>query len=460
MQDLQSAWMILLHCAAARANYQIRCVSPGGAAQFARYHDEQIWECVCNILQLDPIDAEVGREFSTLPLSVGGLGLRSASRLRESAFWASWADCLEMFRQRHPEVAAQLVDQLEGFPDTPVLEAAATAARSLNGVMGFEPPSWHALAAGARPEPQPEEFEIRSQGGWQHEAASRIERRFRDVDLFSRLDDPTITAITGGAGLAVSTCPTCRITRIEPQLFRVLLLRRLQLPLPMTVNNCRCSLPLDLRGHHQAACARAGVLGKRGYTLETVTARICREAGGTVATNVMVRDLDLAVFAGADGRRLEVVVDGLPLFGGSQLAVDATLVSALHVNGQARRGAAQEDGAALTIARRRKERRYPELVGTGGRARLVVLGLEVGGRWSVETQIFIWLLARGKARSVGYLVRRRVEHAWRLRWGSVLSCTAARAVARSLLELLGKRKQEREIRISSSFDGELWPTSE
>ena len=73
----------------------------------------------------------------------------------------------------------------------------------------------------------------------------------------------------------------------------------------------------------------AGVLGKRGCSLESVTARICREAGGTVATNVMVRDLDLAAFAGADGRRSEV--DGLPLFGGSQLAVDA-LVSALHAN--------------------------------------------------------------------------------------------------------------------------------
>ena len=41
---------------------------------------------------------------------------------------ASWADCLAMIRQRHPEVAAQLVDQLEGFPDTPVLQAASTAA--------------------------------------------------------------------------------------------------------------------------------------------------------------------------------------------------------------------------------------------------------------------------------------------------------------------------------------------
>ena len=111
---------------------------------------------------------------------------------------------------------------------------------------------------------------------------------------------------------------------------------------------------------------------------KSVTARVCREAGGTAATNVMIRDLDLAEFAGVDGRRLEVVVDRLPLFGESQLAIDATLVSALHASGQARRGAVEEDGAVLTIARRWKERRYPELVGPGRRARLVVLGLEVG----------------------------------------------------------------------------------
>ena len=43
-----------------------------------------------------------------------------------------------------------------------------------------------------------------------------------------------------------------------------------------------------------------------------------REAGGRVTTNVMLRDLDLPVPDAADSRRLEVVVDGLPLFGGSQ----------------------------------------------------------------------------------------------------------------------------------------------
>ena len=37
------------------------------------------------------------------------------------------------------------------------------------------------------------------------------------------------------------------------------------------------------------------------------------------------------------------------------------------------------------------------------------------------------------------LLRKRVEQAWRLRWGSSFSCTAARAVAASLLELSGAR---------------------
>ena len=39
------------------------------------------------------------------------------------------------------------------------------------------------------------------------------------------------------------------------------------------------------------------------------------------------------------------------------------------------------DGAALQAARRRKERRYPELVRRFGRARLLVLAVEVCGRW-------------------------------------------------------------------------------
>ena len=58
--------------------------------------------------------------------------------------------------------------------------------------------------------------------------------------------------------------------------------------------------------------------------MESAAARMCREAGGRVATNVLVRDMDLAAPDLTDSRRLEVVVDGLPLFGCCQLVVDTT----------------------------------------------------------------------------------------------------------------------------------------
>ena len=113
----------------------------------------------------------------------------------------------------------------------------------------------------------------------------------------------------------------------------------------------------------------------------------------------------MAVPHAHDTRRLEVVADGLPLFGGTQLAIDTTLVSTLHCDGSARRGAAHRDGAALVAARRKKERIYPELIGPHARARLVVLAGEVGGRWSDETRSFLCQLARAKALSEPSILR-------------------------------------------------------
>ena len=54
--------------------------------------------------------------------------------------------------------------------------------------------------------------------------------------------------------------------------------------------------------------------------MENVAARVCCEAGGRVTTNVLVRNLDHVGPDIADNRRLEVVADGLPLFGGAQLS--------------------------------------------------------------------------------------------------------------------------------------------
>ena len=107
--------------------------------------------------------------------------------------------------------------------------------------------------------------------------------------------------------------------------------------------------------------------------MENVAARICREAGGRVTTNVMVRDLDMVGPHVDDARRL-----GTGLFFLAQLAVDTTLVSARWTDGSARRFAAQQDGLAAEAARQRNVRTYPGLVGPHRRVHFVVLALEVG----------------------------------------------------------------------------------
>ena len=82
-----------------------------------------------------------------------------------------------------------------------------------------------------------------------------------------------------------------------------------------------------------------------------------------------------------------------------QLAADTTLVFAIRGDGEPVPGAADRDGVALRRARLRKEATYPELTHAGARARLVVVGMEVGGRWSKEARTFVQVLAKARVRS-------------------------------------------------------------
>ena len=106
-----------------------------------------------------------------------------------------------------------------------------------------------------------------------------------------------------------------------------------------------CGRQIDKFGHHRASCARAGVLGRRGFALESGTARVCREAGGRVTTNVMVRDLELDDPQAA-GTQVGNCRGWLPLLEGCQLVVDA--ISALHCDGpHTQNWWGLEDGPAL-----------------------------------------------------------------------------------------------------------------
>ena len=198
--DVQSVRLLLLHCASVRANFQLRVVRPSAAENFARIHDAGLWRCLSHLLQIDPslFEATV-QKAATLLLSLGHLGLRSALRTRVAAI--SWSDCLPMIQARHPNVAAELFRQMQGFPMSPTLQEAAPARRELMGVMGFEPPTWSQMAAGARaPEREPEDFEPGWVRGWQHEATSRVHRSFREMDLFPRMNESSRALVRSQAG--------------------------------------------------------------------------------------------------------------------------------------------------------------------------------------------------------------------------------------------------------------------
>ena len=308
------------------------------------------------------------KETATLPLSMG-VGLRSAVRTSVPAFWASWADSISMIQERHPAVAGMIIEALELGPQTPTLAAVAESAAEVAGVQGFEPPSWRELAHGARP-PLREPDENEPSGmrrGWQHEAASRVERQHRELEIFPRLTDSEKASVRSqsgpGAAAALSAVPSSEVFRISSHLFRVLLLRRLRLPLPPVSRTCRCGRPLDSRGHHRAGATELecwedegspsrvleqGFAAKQG--LESPRMFSCETWIWQFPTSTMPNDW-------RSSRKASRCSEG------AQLAIDTTLVSAHHCDGSARRGGAAMDGAALVAARRRKETTYPELVG-------------------------------------------------------------------------------------------------
>ena len=119
--------------------------------------------------------------------------------MSQPAYWGSWADALHVIHYRHPEVAAQLVTALDDEPESRSLCAAE---RDVEGVMGFEPPSWQAAAAGARPEArEPELYEPGTvRQGWQHEASTRVEQQFR-ASFFRRVPEQVQAFVRSQAGV-------------------------------------------------------------------------------------------------------------------------------------------------------------------------------------------------------------------------------------------------------------------
>ena len=89
--------------------HRIRCAGclPQESEHFATEHDTDSRRSLSLLLGVTL--TQDSWEKSSLRMSTGGGGLRSASR---TAYWASWTVSLRMIHQRHPAVADQMVHSL------------------------------------------------------------------------------------------------------------------------------------------------------------------------------------------------------------------------------------------------------------------------------------------------------------------------------------------------------------
>ena len=206
---------------------------------------------------------------------------------------------------------------------------------------------------------------------------------------------------------------------------------------------------MDPHGDHFSACMNSGRVKLRAGPIEHTVAQICREAGARVRTNVLLRNLNVAA-APDDQRQLEVIASGLPVYGGSQVAIDVTLRSPLRRDGSPIATADWSDGAAADAARADKEAKYPELA-SGTRCRLVVLAIETGGRFSNELGEFLRQMAQARALAAPSFLRGSTAIAYEQRWSRMLAVSAMSSYIQSLL--LDKAELEH---ISAPLSREPW----
>eukprot|EP00439_Symbiodinium_sp_Y106_P065510 s1439_g10.t1 len=161
-------------------------------------------------------------------------------------------------RQLQPGVLATLLRPLDatasGTP--PSTRAAEQAARFLRSE-GFPAPNWAKLleedaAAPADLTTRPAPGE---RPGGQRTASKALHKRALET-LFTELD-PTSRALLSQGGDAASCAPTAfptsADTRVPDDEFRVMLLRRLRLLLPLAAKRCACGGLLDVYGDHRSA---------------------------------------------------------------------------------------------------------------------------------------------------------------------------------------------------------------
>ena len=227
-------------------------VRPEMVAQFAETHDANMWVCLARLIGAEP--SLHAQATDSLQFSLGGLGLTSAVRGCLAAHWASWTDCLAMINNRHPEVGHINV---RAFP----------ASRPSRGLMNSSGGTWK-FPRGRNLLKGHSQKTTKLWSRVSHAMAGRKRLTYVLRTVWPALDSTDRAMSRSQRGPLAATpfvsLPSNRFSKFDPQSFRLLLRRRLRLPIPLSSRSCRCGRQLDPLGHHRAGCSEAVVL-RRGF---------------------------------------------------------------------------------------------------------------------------------------------------------------------------------------------------
>ena len=269
-------------------------------------------------------------QLATLPMRLGGLGLRSASRMAPAAFWASWADALPMLSARLPELTDRFVEGHSTQPRGCLAQLhEATMVLDRSGFVGR--PGWHELKAGRHP-PVPISSEPGEwQHGWQYHGSSSLEYHFRETVVFVQSCPANQAHLRSHSGPGSSVVFTelqqgwstgWNRNSFELWFWRGYDFRWTSQNRGVSAVTCWTCLA----GTEQHAPHSGRLRMRAGGPERTLGQGVQR---GGVRCNTKLRDMNVAV-AATDQRAIEVRASGLPINQGAQLA------GVLNADGMAR----------------------------------------------------------------------------------------------------------------------------
>ena len=386
---------------------------------------------------------------TTLPLRLGGMGLRSARRTSHAAYWASWADVLPELIQRFPDTGNQILHRLTDIETTPpygemagirCLRNAEQGGR-LSVAAGWQDrPNWRDLATGTGPPiTNPTDVSLgEHKHGWQYHATAPLERAAHTQLLQDFLPpgarrnaiSPNKARVYSCMGPFASiwllVCPTTVGLTISNDLLQCAVRRRLGVA-------CSFEGP-DSHGHSRLADGTNSRLYTRHTEMVGAWRQIFQEAGGKVPDRNIERMLartNIPVPTG-DLRRLDIIVPGLNIDNGLPLFCDVTVISPISRNGAPRSGTSSKGGTLLEQAEHKNNNDYHEVLDTG-LGSLLCLGAEVYGRWGAQCTRIVPELARERTRGLHGRVRQGILLSLQHRWWGILGIALQSSVARAVL---------------------------